>query len=97
MFAGSMGHYWTEYRKAEPGTHKLRIYTLMMAFGIGYAGSVDFVATYGIPLYPFGYLAILGFVALAAWAIWKYRLVDITPAFAANQIIETMSIRPPTA
>jgi PAS domain S-box-containing protein len=91
MLVGSMGHYVVEYRKAAPGTRKLRIRALMLAFAIGYVGIVDFVPTYGIPLYPFGYLAIFGFVALAAWAIWMYRLVDITPAFAANQIIETMS------
>jgi PAS domain S-box-containing protein/putative nucleotidyltransferase with HDIG domain len=96
FFAGilvaSMVNYWTAYRKAVPGTlHKLRVRSLMIAFGIGYVGSIDYVAAYGIPLYPFGYLAILGFLVVAARAIWVYHLVDITPAFAAPQIIETMS------
>ncbi|HET9496175.1 MAG TPA: PAS domain S-box protein, partial [Chloroflexia bacterium] len=91
MLGASLWHYLVEWRRAEPGTRKLRIRSLMLAFAIGYAGAVDFIPTYGIALYPFGYLAILGFVALAARAIWVYRLFDITPAFAANQIIETMS------
>jgi PAS domain S-box-containing protein len=91
MLVASMAHYFREYRNVAPSRHKMRIRALILAFAVGYAGSVDFIPTYGIPLYPFGYLAILGFVVLAARAIWAYRLVDITPAFAAEQTIETMS------
>lgn len=90
MLIASMGHYWFKARKAPPDRHRRRIRSLMLAFGIGYIGCVDFVAAYGIPLYPFGYLAILGFIAIALRAIVTYRLVDITPAFAANQIVHTM-------
>ncbi|HKP53073.1 MAG TPA: PAS domain S-box protein [Chloroflexia bacterium] len=92
MLVASMVNYWTAYRKAIPGTkHRLRVRSLMLAFAIGYIGSIDYVAAYGISLYPFGYLAILGFLGVAARAIWVYHLVDITPAFAAPRIIETMS------
>jgi len=57
FFAGilvaSMVNYWTAYRQAVPGTlHKLRVRSLMLAFGIGYVGSIDYVAAYGISLYP---------------------------------------------
>lgn len=90
MFMLSMYHYWTEYRKAEPGRHKLRIRLFMIAWAAGYIASVDYVATYGVPVYPFGYLSIAAFLVIASVAIWKYHLVDITPAFAANQIINTM-------
>lgn len=89
--AGSMVHYWQEYRSARPGRHKRRIVALMLAFGAGYVGAVDFIPAYGIPLYPFGYLAILAFVILCARAIITYRLEDITPAFAATEIVETMN------
>lgn len=91
LLLASLVHYWRGYRKSAPGTRRQRIQALMLAFGIGYTGAVDFVATYGIELYPFGYLSILGFVALAARAIFTYHLVDITPAFAANKIVDTMS------
>ena len=91
MLVMSMVNYWIEYQKTPPGTHKLRVQWLMTAFGIGYVGSLDYVAVFGIPLYPCGYAAILGFVIVATRAIWKYHLVDITPAFAANQIVQTMT------
>jgi PAS domain S-box-containing protein len=91
LLVASMAHYWYVYRSMPPGRRKQRVRSLMLAFAIGYPGVVDFVATYGIPLYPFGYLPILGFVLAAGRAIWVYRLVDITPAFAARQIIDTMT------
>lgn len=91
LLVASMFHYWTAYKETPQGKARRRVAWLMIAFGVGYLGIVDFVPAYGIPLYPFGYLAILAFVALAARAIWAYHLVDITPAFAANQIIETMN------
>src|SRR5215212_2891883 len=87
----SLGRYWGAYRTAAPGVDKRRIGALMGAFAVGYVAVVDFVAVYGVPLYPFGYLAVLGFVLLSARAIWRYRLVELTPAFAAPQIVETMS------
>jgi PAS domain S-box-containing protein len=91
LLAASMWHYWTAYRVLPAGVQRRRIRALMLAFAAGYISAVDFVPVYGIALYPFGYLGILGFVALAAWAIYRYRLVDITPAFAANQILATMT------
>lgn len=91
LLVGSMAHYWSAYKELQRGRAKRRIQWLMAAFGAGYLGVVDFVPVYGIPIYPFGYLSILAFVALAARAIWTYHLIDITPAFAANEIIETMN------
>ena len=91
MLLMSMVNYWIEYKKAPYGTHKLRVQWMMTAFGVGYVGSIDYVAVFGIPLYPCGYAAILGFLVVSARAIWKYHLVDITPAFAANEIVQTMT------
>ena len=85
--------YRTEYRKAAAAgqtTHKYRIRSLLTALGIAYLGWLDFPASFGIPLYPVGYLPIFGFTVIAARVIWKYRLIDITPAFAAGKIIDTM-------
>ena len=63
---------------------------LLRAFCIAYLGSFDFLASYGIPLYPFGYIPVLGFIILADRTIRRYHLVNITPEFAAKQIINAM-------
>lgn len=84
-------NFWMEYRKAVPGTtHKFRVRALMIAFSIAYLGSFDYLAKYGIPVYPFGYVPIFVFLLVSARTIWQYNLADLSPAFAANQILETM-------
>ena len=83
--------FWRGYRRASLGTQKRRLGTFLLAFGIAYLGSVDFIATFGIPLYPFGYAPVLIFLVIVAQTIWRYRLVEITPAFAAAQVLKTVS------
>jgi PAS domain S-box-containing protein len=91
LMALSLRHYWLEYHAAAPSAGKLRSKALFIAFCIGYLGSFDYLAGFGIPLYPFGHLAVLGFIILTARAVWRFRLVDITPAFAATEIINAMA------
>jgi len=87
----SLRLYWTEYRCAASRTQRHRLRLFLLAFCVAYVGSVDYIACYGIPVYPFGYLPVLGFIILAAQAIWRYRLIDFTPAFAADKIVATMN------
>ena len=52
---------------------------------------VEFLPTFGVPIPPLGFIPILFFVFLGAPVIWRYHLVDITPAFAAQEVINNMS------
>ena len=58
---------------------------------IGSLGCQDFLPDFGIPLYTFGYVPVLAMVCFWAYAILRYRLVDVTPSFAIEQIIGTMA------
>ncbi|MGH7254182.1 MAG: histidine kinase N-terminal 7TM domain-containing protein, partial [Nitrospirales bacterium] len=80
---------WIEYRDTPSATHKRRQAVFMAAIGIGYLASVDFLAKFGLPLYPLGYLPLLGFAVAVAFATDRYRMIDLTPAFAATQILNT--------
>jgi diguanylate cyclase (GGDEF)-like protein/PAS domain S-box-containing protein len=92
MLGVSLREQWSEYRRAGPATtHRLRTRSLMIGFSIAYLGSFDYVAAYGLPLYPFGYLPVFVFIILAADTLRRYRLVDLTPAFAAEQILATVA------
>ena len=90
LMALSLHGYWRAYRAAPAGAARLRSQGLLRAFGIAYLGSFDFFAAYGIPLYPFGYIPVLGFILFANRTIRRYRLIDITPELAAKQIINAM-------
>jgi PAS domain S-box-containing protein len=92
LMALSLRHYWQENHSAAPsGAARLRSKALFTAFCVAYLGSFDYLAAFGIALYPFGYVAVLGFVILTARAVWRFRLVEITPAFAAAEIINAIA------
>ena len=84
--------YVTEYRKTIKGTaqHK-RLKLFVIAFSVASLAIVDYFAKFGMAVYPFGYLPFLGFLLISSITISRYRMVDITPAFAAEKIIDTMN------
>ncbi|MGH2567411.1 MAG: PAS domain S-box protein, partial [Bacteroidota bacterium] len=87
---GSMRHYYREYHKQPPGLQQKRIRAFRSAWMIAYVATVDVLPKFGVALYPFGYVPIFLFALLSARAIWRYRLTDVAPAFAAKQIIDTL-------
>ncbi len=92
MLALSLRELWLDYARAAPGTtHSVRTRLLLAGFAIAYLGSCDYVAAYGLPLYPFGYLPVFVFIVVVAKTIQRYHLVDLTPAFAAEQILATVA------
>jgi diguanylate cyclase (GGDEF)-like protein/PAS domain S-box-containing protein len=83
-----------EFLRAWPhaqSVERQRIRLLITAVGVAYLAVVDFLPKFGIPVYAFGYLPILGFVALVARVVRKYELVALTPSLAAQEIIGTMA------
>ena len=90
FLAGSLLEFVAAWPRARD-SERARIRLLMVGFGIAYIGCVDYLAKYGIPVYPFGYIPILIFLVIVAHTVRKYDLVPITPSLAAGQIIRTMA------
>jgi len=91
VFLGASLHmYRVTAATTRSDAQRRRLKSILVALSIAYLGTVDFLPTFGVPVYPFGSLFICAFAVFAARAIWRYRLVDITPALAARQIINTM-------
>jgi diguanylate cyclase (GGDEF)-like protein/PAS domain S-box-containing protein len=92
-FAGiiiaSIHIFWRMYRSAE-GPGRERAGALLLAFVLGSLGMFDYLPSVGIDLQPIGFIAALAFVIVAATAVWRFELDDITPQYAAGQILETM-------
>ncbi|HXG51620.1 MAG TPA: ATP-binding protein [candidate division Zixibacteria bacterium] len=89
--AWSLQAYRLGFRTAGSSTGKLRSKALFTAFCVGYLGAVDYLPAFGVPLYPVGFLPVLASIVLAARAVRRYRLIDVTPAFAAEQVINAMA------
>jgi diguanylate cyclase (GGDEF)-like protein/PAS domain S-box-containing protein len=93
FFAGYLGAAIWELTRAYPqarGIEQKRLGLLGVAIGIADLAAVDYLAVFGIAVYPFGWLALLGYMMIATWAIAHYGLQPITPALAANEIIGTI-------
>jgi diguanylate cyclase (GGDEF)-like protein/PAS domain S-box-containing protein len=82
--------YWLEYRGSTNERHKKRLKGLLLAFGFGYLASSDYLAAFGVPLYPFGFVPLIIFLAIIVQVILRYRLIDFTPELAAGQVLETV-------
>ncbi len=92
LFWAALRDLWTQAHEATPGSmRQRRAMQLTIAFGISYIGLVDFLPGYGIGVYPFGYVPVLIFLVWVAVAISRYHLLDITPAFVAREVLDTMS------
>lgn len=76
---------------ASRGVERKRIGMLIASFAVAYLGVVDYLPKFGIAVYPFGYLPILGFVAIGAYVFHRYDLAPITPLLASTEIINTMA------
>lgn len=89
MVIGAIHLLLNTYRSAE-GKGRERAGALLLAFILGSLAMFDYLPSVGIALQPIGHVAALAFAILAATAVWRFELSDITPEFAAAQILETM-------
>ncbi|MCM8832013.1 MAG: ATP-binding protein [Candidatus Omnitrophica bacterium] len=67
---------WGKYSIVPP-LERLRTMYVFLGAICGSGGMVDFLPNYGINIYPFGFLFMALFPAIYAYAIIKYRLMDI--------------------
>lgn len=80
------------YRGLEKGTpQSLAARELLVGLLVGSVASVDYLIGFGVNIPPFGYIPIFLFVVITTPSVLCNRLVAITPAFAARQIIATMN------
>jgi len=92
FFGVTLYLYWQAYRRARAASIAARRAKLLfIAWGIGSFGAIDFVPMYGIDMPPFGFLIVIVGVSITTYVTARYRLLDITPAFAAQHIIENMN------
>ena len=83
---------WRMMRQGLPGSVAVRrARMLILALAIASITLIDFLPFFGIDLFPFGGLFLVIGNAVMVVTTWRYRLVEITPAFAAQRFMDTMS------
>lgn len=78
--------YW---RASQGSLRKHRIMAFFLAQLWVFFLYVDSIASHNIAMPQLGWLAVLMYVSMVARASKRYRLVDITPAFAAQKVMDT--------
>jgi diguanylate cyclase (GGDEF)-like protein/PAS domain S-box-containing protein len=89
MFAASIALIARRIRDDDP-LARAGARALLVACIAGFFAAVNMIPAFGIGIYPLGFVALLAFVGLSANAIWRYGLVQLTPQFAAEQVLGTM-------
>jgi PAS domain S-box-containing protein len=85
-------HYREQLRHIDPNSPRYRkLRVTIIAYLVVLAGMLDFLPKFGISLYPIGYLPFFIFLLILSKHVWQHGLVPITPAFAAESIINTMT------
>lgn len=79
MISAFLNLFLSVRRETKPLERNRKKYFLISLF-IAYIGSIDYLPTYGVKVYPFGYLTLICFVLVFAYAILKYSLMDINIA-----------------
>lgn len=95
FFVGLLADGLLELRKAYlretlDAEHRRRLGSFAALLLVASLALVDYLPAFGVAVYPFGYLAILAFIVGAARTVDRYDLIDITPAFAADEILATV-------
>ncbi len=81
-----------QFRSAEPGSiHWRRTRGLAFAISIATFAAVDFLPALGFEVYPWGYAPATLHWMVAVYITLRYRLLDITPEIAAQQIVDNMT------
>lgn len=90
VLLGSLCVFHKEEKKTVSPLTRKRLRIFFSAFLAAYFASVDYLPMYGLEIYPFGYIPFVIGLSLLAYGVVCYRLTDITPSYAAEQIIKTM-------
>ncbi|MGB3862622.1 MAG: response regulator [Candidatus Aminicenantaceae bacterium] len=85
----SMSLLWTEFLGSTSERERSRLKGIFLGVVLGLVGAIDFIPALGIPIYPFGYIPIFICALILGQTILRYRLIDLTPSFAAKHILET--------
>jgi diguanylate cyclase (GGDEF)-like protein/PAS domain S-box-containing protein len=80
---------WSAYRESD-GRGRERAQMLLIACGIGMFAFIDYLPSLGMAGSPIGHFFMIAFVIVAATSIWRFQVVDVTPEYAAESILDTM-------
>jgi len=80
---------WVEYLRSSSERERSRLMGIFLGVVVGLLGVVDFLPTFGIQVYPLGYIPMFVCTLILGQTIMRFKLIDLSPSFAAKNILET--------
>jgi two-component system sensor histidine kinase/response regulator len=80
---------WSDYIGSTSERERSRLKGIFLGAAIGLFGTIDFAPALGVAIYPLGYIPIFICALILGQTILRFRLIDLTPSFAAKHILET--------
>ncbi|MCX5696788.1 MAG: ATP-binding protein [Candidatus Omnitrophica bacterium] len=78
---------WLSQGKMATKIENKRIKIVFIGVLVGYTAALDFLPALQIGLYPFGYFYIFVWISFMGYAVFRYKLMKLTPAIVAEQVI----------
>lgn len=79
------------HARSKSVTQRKRMRIRLAALAVAIPATIDFLPALHVGVYPCGFAFILAYIGLSTFSVWRYRLIDITPALAARQVINTIA------
>jgi diguanylate cyclase (GGDEF)-like protein/PAS domain S-box-containing protein len=81
--------FWRASRRSH-GPAQESAHALMQGCILGMLAFIDYFPAAGFAVHPIGYMAVLAWAIVGGGALARHHLIDLTPEFAASQMLETM-------
>ncbi|HSP16731.1 MAG TPA: EAL domain-containing protein [Thermoanaerobaculia bacterium] len=81
--------FWRASRRSH-GPAQESAHALMQACVLGMLAFIDYLPAAGFGIYPIGYMAVVAFAIVGGSALARHHMIDLTPEYAASQMLETM-------
>jgi signal transduction histidine kinase len=77
LMTASFYKLWQGLRSRKSQLAKKRLWYALFALMVAYLGAIDYLPNYGVKIYPLGYIFLFFYILLTAYAIARYRLLDV--------------------
>jgi len=78
--------------RPQPHVTQSQVKYVLLSYVIATCSVSDYLPNYGIPVYPFAFLAAIGWVGMMAYAILRYRVIDVKLILRKTLIYSTTSV-----
>lgn len=91
VFVATLRAYREVMRRHPRGSpHHERARAFHLGNHLTFLAAADYLAAFGVPVYPFGFTLICGMLVATLYGAVRYPLMEITPQIAAARILETI-------